>query len=772
MFVEKLNQKAGVSKESEHNYTPVFFRINNKAEKDKLEQLVNSGESIRVFNTISSQLQELIKSRNPSRNLSRQEIDSKIQEHLGGVNPAEYGVWVYYPWSDRLVHLLDEHEFIELRTNRNKYKITEEEQQVLYQKKIGVIGLSVGQSVALTLSIERTYGELRIADFDDLEITNLNRLRSGVHNMGLQKTVLVAREIAEIDPFLKVTCFHEGITDDNIESFLLDNGKLDVVIDECDSVDIKIKSRMAAKKHRIPVLMEASDRATIDIERFDLEPERPILHGYVEHLDISKVKDLKTMEEKLPYILPIVGIETMSARLKASAVEVGQSISTWPQLASAVTMGGGITADICRRVLLSHLHISGRFFIDIEELIADPHEEAPATVQVSHQDVSPMTPERMAAIAAELPAPAAEGLITDEKMIGQLVAAARLAPSAGNNQPWKWYFDGRRLLLFDDPSRSAAFANFRNILTNISMGTALENVQLKAKELRVDLDIQLFPSGKDEVVVAAISVRQPKKDIVRDDLVDYLDTRYTNRRIGLGGKIAGSVIDELKRSVTGIGNITFKIFDDKETIKKVADIAGKSEKLRMFIEQGHADLFEREIRWSTQKPEDIKDGLDIRTLDLSLKDQVGFSVIKDPRAIKLVSEWNGGAALENMTRNLVDSSSAVCLISATEFKPENCINVGRAAERAWLVAARHKISFQPVLAPVLHFALLKHAEGGGMPLNIQKEFAKLYDEFIRLFNLHPVSEEPLFLFRLCFAEEPEVKSLRLDIDNIYFHQNT
>src|SRR5690606_36334646 len=112
-------------------------------------------------------------------------------------------------------------------------------------------------------------------------------------------------------------------------------------------------------------------RGTVDIERFDLEPDRPILHGFVEHLDLSNVRLAKTMEEKLPYILPIVGIETMSTRLKASAIEIGQTISTWPQLASAVAFGGGMAADVSRRVLLGQFNQSGRYFIDLEELIGD-----------------------------------------------------------------------------------------------------------------------------------------------------------------------------------------------------------------------------------------------------------------------------------------------------------------------------------------------------------------------------------------------------------------
>src|SRR5690606_500097 len=115
--------------------------------------------------------------------------------------------------------LLDEAEFVAMRTNRNQYKITQEEQDVLATRKIGVIGLSVGQSIALTLAMERVCGELRLADFDTAELTNLNRIRTGVHNLGLHKTIIAAREIAEIDPFLKVLIFSEGVTDENIDPF-------------------------------------------------------------------------------------------------------------------------------------------------------------------------------------------------------------------------------------------------------------------------------------------------------------------------------------------------------------------------------------------------------------------------------------------------------------------------------------------------------------------------------------------------------------------------
>ena len=357
------------SEKSNDIFKPSFFRLKIQSDKAALESLLVKITTICVFDKIESQLQELIKIKNPTISFSKDELQNAIITHIGNNEINSYGVWVYYPWSNRLVHLLDEEEFITVRTSRNQYKITPEEQKTLSTKKVGVIGLSVGQSVSLTMAMERSFGEIRIADFDTIDTTNLNRIRTGLHNIGVKKTIVTAREIAEIDPYLKVTCFHEGVNENNIDSFLTEAGVLDVLIDECDSLDVKILCRQKAKMFKIPVIMETSDRGMLDIERFDLEPNRSILHGLIDHLDINQLKLAKTNEEKLPYILPILGINSISERLKKSMFEIGKTIGTWPQLASSVTMGGGVGAEIYRKIVLCELRISGRFYVDLDEII-------------------------------------------------------------------------------------------------------------------------------------------------------------------------------------------------------------------------------------------------------------------------------------------------------------------------------------------------------------------------------------------------------------------
>ncbi|MDX1911045.1 MAG: ThiF family adenylyltransferase, partial [Saprospiraceae bacterium] len=346
----------------------------NPDDKKRLGQLRQQQPAIVVHDEILSQIRELIKTRNPQNAQNPAFLDEAVQAYLNGRPSSELGVWVWYAWENRLVHLLDEAAFIELRTSRNQLKITAAEQMALGAKRIGVVGLSVGQSIALTLAMERGCGELRLADFDTLELSNMNRIRTGVHNLGLPKVVIAAREIALIDPFLRVEIYPEGITAENMSDFFLKNGRLDLVFDECDSLDVKISLRQYARSQRIPVLMDTNDRGMMDVERFDLEPGRPLLHGLAGDLTPEKLRHLGTAE-KVPYVQAIIGAETLSQRMKESMPLIGKQLASWPQLASSVALGGALGADVSRRVLLGQFRDSGRYYVDLETLICDKQPE-------------------------------------------------------------------------------------------------------------------------------------------------------------------------------------------------------------------------------------------------------------------------------------------------------------------------------------------------------------------------------------------------------------
>ncbi len=350
-----------------NSFSPILFRIKNPEEADAFNLAV-SDPDLQILDTLQMQLKELLITRNPSISLSDEELAVGITEHLNGLGIHEYGVWVLYPWCKRLVHILDEQEFRELRTSRNKYKITEAEQQLLETKRVGIVGLSVGSAIAITMAMERGFGSLVLADFDTLDLSNLNRLRARISDIGMNKAIIAAREIAEMDPYLKVEVLDEGISDQNLEAFFVDKGGLDLLIDECDSLEYKLKLRLAAKKFGVPVVMETSDRGMLDIERFDINADLPLFHGRIAGFDISNLAEIPA-ELRMQLLMAIVGFNEVSERLRNSYLEIGKSLKTWPQLASAVMMGGGTTAKIARRILLGEQVPSGRFYVDMNVIV-------------------------------------------------------------------------------------------------------------------------------------------------------------------------------------------------------------------------------------------------------------------------------------------------------------------------------------------------------------------------------------------------------------------
>jgi hypothetical protein len=68
-------------------------------------------------------------------------------------------------------------------------------------------------------------------------------------------------------------------------------------------------------------------------------------------------------------MMSILQFENLSDRVKYSFSEIGKSITTWPQLASSVIMGGAACCHYCRMILLKQPVRSGRFYIDLELLI-------------------------------------------------------------------------------------------------------------------------------------------------------------------------------------------------------------------------------------------------------------------------------------------------------------------------------------------------------------------------------------------------------------------
>lgn len=325
---------------------------------------------ITVLDTVERQLAELARVRLPAAGQDGQRREFVTGNLTGAGDPASYGAWAYLPWESRVVHLLAEDDFVDVITDRNRDKITQAEQCALRSKCVGVLGLSVGGEAAVSLAQEHLCGHIKLADFDELELSNLNRLNAGVDDLGVPKAWIVARRIAKIDPYLRVTIFDGGVTSANTDAFL---DGLDLLVEECDDLAIKYDIRVHAKARALDVVYAADERGFLSVEPYRTHPDLPVFHGLVD----GRPPRREELSSPAAFMRALTdwlgGWANISARSRRSAELVGRSLSGFPQLAGEARFAAGQVAHVARRLLLDEAIAPFHDHLDLTDLLAPEH---------------------------------------------------------------------------------------------------------------------------------------------------------------------------------------------------------------------------------------------------------------------------------------------------------------------------------------------------------------------------------------------------------------
>jgi molybdopterin/thiamine biosynthesis adenylyltransferase len=719
-------------------YSATILDPNRPEDAQYIRRIRDEVIGLEIHDQIDSQLRDLIKLLYPKKPLTDAEYSHHIDEKLKGTDPDNYGNWVYYPWRRSLVHLLPREEFVRVRTIRNAYKITFEEQALLATKKVGVIGLSVGQSAALAVAIERAAGEIRIADFDTLELSNLNRIRSSVCNLGLPKTHMVAREIAELDPYLPVKVFEEGITENNIEAFLTADGPLDLLIEECDSVDIKVLAREHARRLRIPVLMDTSDRGMIDVERYDLDPEYPILHGLIDpSVDFAFLKTLKTSEEKLPYIAPILGIDTMSIRLRASALEVGQSISTWPQLGGDVMQGGALCVQYAKQILLKQSNNSFRVY-------ADEMKSAPDLAVSKHRRFS--NTEITDAVELVLRhwnlKQSSEQLYVDEDWFRKIVEIGSRASTPGNTQAFKWILQDKIVFLVSDRSFELAFSDNFGFGSQIGLGCILENIDLYCKSQGVNAIFAFNKGFVESQPNVLCAIRFIKASAIHEQSASLCDVIYKRETTRTLADLTNFSVEEICQIEELAKSEDCRLLKSPHDVQLIRELNSLSETIRMTNLYGFHDLFKEELVWTPEAYEQCREGILIDEMNLTFKDRVGLSIYNDQKVNDFLNEFGGGKGFGEFSKKYLSGDQLICLFTSPSFDLIDLVETGRKIQRFWLLLTKYDFSMHPFTSSVMLSSYL-HSDKNRYFTNQREYFSLNIDGklvFIARINRHSGNE--------------------------------
>lgn len=358
---------------------PQIISMDSADSSVRLQEVITSNTITKFIDVFDEQLAELFISDNAqlykaTLEVKKQSVKEYLKDYKKNTPSWRLGAWVYYPWSGTLVHMLDQDEFIKLRTIRNQFIITKAEQEKYANYKVGCAGMSVGSNGAVAIAITGGSNKIKLADGAVFSGSNLNRVRTGVESVGLPKANIVARELYEMNPFLSVDINTSNITDKNINKFFEKPWKLDAVVDEIDDVILKIKLRIEAKKRKIPVIMvtEPGDTIMLDVERYDKNSSLQPFHGLLKNAEtIARSGSFKNEREKIKNIVKIIGIKNLPVRDQEAALKVGSVIPSAPQIGSTAMIAGGVIAYAIRQLSTDSPLKSGRHKVDLNDLFWD-----------------------------------------------------------------------------------------------------------------------------------------------------------------------------------------------------------------------------------------------------------------------------------------------------------------------------------------------------------------------------------------------------------------
>lgn len=144
-------------------------------------------------------------------------------------------------------------------------------QQALLASKVLVVGLGgLGSPVALYLAAAGV-GALWLADYDAVELSNLQRqIAHGIGDLGRPKVVSVAEAVAALNPDTQTRCIGE-----KLEGRLLDDAvaSVDLVVDASDNFATRFAVNRACVAAKTPLVSGAAIRSEGQVICFD--PRRP-----------------------------------------------------------------------------------------------------------------------------------------------------------------------------------------------------------------------------------------------------------------------------------------------------------------------------------------------------------------------------------------------------------------------------------------------------------------------------------------------------------------
>jgi len=286
------------------------------------------------------------------------------------------------------------------------------------------------------------------------------------------------------------------------------------------------------------------------------------------------------------------------------------------------------------------------------------------------------------------------------------IAAATLAPSPHNTQPWIWRIRAEAVDLFADRSRTLSVCDPDGRELAIGCGAALEQLLLVLANSRTPMYLQVLPDPNDDDHFARVVTGTGEPYPARPELVDAMPQRHTNRTHYRSDPLPPETLNSLAQAVERFGVHITRV-DDPNDRDAVTDMIMAGDR-----DQMNDVAFRKELSsWIRPADTSANDGMPANLLG-----QHGIAAEIAPLAVRTFDVGKGQAAKD---RQLTNGSPVIWVLHTDADDQAAWLATGRALAHLTLQATAdgiaHAYMNQPCEVPHLRRMLADQLDITGHP---------------------------------------------------------
>jgi tRNA A37 threonylcarbamoyladenosine dehydratase len=154
--------------------------------------------------------------------------------------------------------------------SRTELLIGKEALNKLAASHVAVFGIGGVGSYAVEGLARSGVGKLTLVDFDEVDLTNINRQIHATHKtVGHPKVEVMGQRVLDINPQMQVNVYQRFYLPEKAEDLL--NTDYDYIIDAVDMVTAKIDLIVSAQQMGIPIISSMGTGNKLDPSRFEID---------------------------------------------------------------------------------------------------------------------------------------------------------------------------------------------------------------------------------------------------------------------------------------------------------------------------------------------------------------------------------------------------------------------------------------------------------------------------------------------------------------------